>query len=143
MAKMSHGGGSDAAPSASTTNGTTTTTTKSSPLPLYSQFPISSQWELTLTNGETVKGEVYCTDPVAEVVVLQDVLKDIRIISISTISESRQVKEPGVETTSASATFNTAHARKALEEREKRSLRLAQESLKSVNPKVCFFTRWR
>ena len=121
-----------------TTNGgaTTTTTATSSSLPLYSQYPISSHWELTLTNDETVSGEVYCTDPVAEVVVLHNDLKEVRVVSVGQIRESKQIKEADVDTASISSGFNTAHAKKALDEREKRSLKLAQESLKSVNPKV-------
>jgi hypothetical protein len=96
-----------------------------------------------LTNGETVKGEVYCTDPVADLVVLQDpLLNDIRMVSASTIiaSESRQVKDAVAESAEAAATKappnSVLHDKKALEEREKRAIRLAQESLKHLNPKV-------
>jgi len=119
-----------------TNGGTTTTTSTSSSLPLYSQYPISSHWELTLTNDETVSGEVYCTDPVAEVVVLHNDLKEVRVVSVGQIRDSKQIKEADVDTASVSSGFNTAHAKKALDEREKRSLKLAQESWKSVNPKA-------
>lgn len=109
----------------------------SSALPLYSQYPISSSWELTLTNNETVKGEVYCTDPVAEVVVLHNELKEVNIVSVRQIRESKQIKDADEDiAASVSASFNTAIAKKSLDEREKRSLKLAQESWKSVNPKV-------
>ena len=108
-------------------------------LALYSKYPISSHWEFTLTNGETVKGEVYCTDPFADLVVLQDQLNDIRMVAVSGISESRLVKEASPEAlqlAASSSSNNIVHAKKALEEREKRAIRLAQEGLKHLNPKV-------
>jgi hypothetical protein len=128
--------GASAAASSANINTNGTAASSASSLPLYSQFPISSHWELTLTNDETVKGEVYCTDPVAGVVVLQDAQQEVRLVSIAAIRESKQVKEADADAASVSAAFNTSHAKKALDEREKRSLKLAQESLKSVNPKV-------
>jgi hypothetical protein len=106
---------------------------------LYAKYPMSSQWEFTLKNGETFKGEVYCTDPVADLVVIQDALKDIRMISVASISESRQVSEASAEAQqklALSSAGNVVHAKKALEEREKRAIRIAQDSLKHLNPKV-------
>jgi hypothetical protein len=112
-------------------------------LPLYTKYPISSQWEFTLTNGETIKGEVYCTDPLADIVVLQDQLNnDIRIVAVSSISQSKQIKEASADAlqqAASSANNSVVHTKKALEEREKRAIRLAQESLKHLNPKVGFF----
>lgn len=110
-------------------------------LPLCSRYPISSQWEFTLTNGETVKGEVYCTDPLSDLLVLQDQLNDIRMVAVSAISEARQVKEAppagaSSQPAAPSPSNSMVHSKKALEEREKRAIRLAQESLKHLNPKV-------
>jgi len=108
--------------------------------PLYLKYPISSQWEFTLKSGETVKGEVYCTDPVADLVVLQDSMNDIRMISVSCINgESRD--DDDAATKSGESTIEkkfeaTVHSKKLLEEREKRAIRLAQESLKHINPKA-------
>ena len=107
----------------------------SSQQPLHAKYPISSQWEFTLKSGESVKGEVYCTDPVADLVILQDSQNDIRMISVSSIDgESRE--EANDESTIEQKKIDTVHAKKALEEREKRAIRMAQESLKHLNPKV-------
>jgi small nuclear ribonucleoprotein (snRNP)-like protein len=105
----------------------------SSQQPLYEKYPISSQWEFKLKNGESVKGEVYCTDPIAEIVVIQDSENDIRMISLSSIEgESRKEDDSTIE----QKKIDTVHVKKVLEEREKRAIRLAQESLKHLNPKA-------
>jgi hypothetical protein len=107
---------------------------------IHTKYPISSQWEFKLKNGDVVKGEVYCTDPVAQVVVIQDALKDIRMISLAGISESKQVGAASADAQEklalTSPSNNLVHAKKALEEREKRAVRIAQDSLKHLNPKV-------
>jgi hypothetical protein len=106
--------------------------------PLYSKYPISSQWEFTLTNGDVVKGEIYCTDPVADVVVVQDALRDVRIIAAARISASKQMSEVSANARpKLPSTENMLHSKKALEEREKKAIRIAQDSLKHLNPKVC------
>jgi len=108
--------------------------------PLHLKYPISSQWEFKLNTGETVKGEVYCTDPVADLVILQDLQNnDIRMISITSINSATSDKN--VVASAAAATcdmkkVDTVHIMKVLEEREKRAIRLAQESLKHLNPKA-------
>lgn len=102
---------------------------------LHSKYPISSTWEFTLGNDEKVKGEIYCTDPIAELVVLQDQLNDIRIVSVANIRDSKQLNEASKEQLEVAAS-NMAHTKKALEEREKRAIRLAQESLRHLNPNV-------
>lgn len=108
--------------------------------PLYAKYPISSQWEFTLTNGESVKGEIYCIDPVADMVVIQDSQNDIRMISVSSIDAAESRDEANDEESSTieqtNNNFDTVHAKKALEEREKRAIRLAQESFKHLNPKA-------
>ena len=107
----------------------------SSQQPLYEKYSISSQWEFTLKNGQTVKGEVYCTDPVADLVVLQDTDNGIRMVSVSSIdAESRE--EANGESTIEQQKVEIVHAKKALEEREKRAIRMAQDSLKHLNTKV-------
>mmetsp|Transcript_49869 Transcript_49869/g.55680 ORF Transcript_49869/g.55680 Transcript_49869/m.55680 type:complete len:207 (+) Transcript_49869:106-726(+) len=110
--------------------------------PLHLKYPISSQWEFKLNTGELVKGEVYCTDPVADLVILQDSQNnDIRMISITSIKGATPDKDVAA---SAAVTalacdmkkIDTVHIMKVLEEREKRAIRLAQESLKHLNPKA-------
>eukprot|EP00536_Pseudo-nitzschia_multiseries_P010413 jgi/Psemu1/297562/fgenesh1_pm.318_\ len=104
--------------------------------PLCTKYAISSQWEFTLKNGQVVKGEIYCTDPMSEMVVIRDAENGIRMISVSSIeSESRQ-ESNGNESTIDLNNFDYVHLKKAMEEREKRALRLAQENLKHLNPKA-------
>ena len=106
----------------------------SSQEPLYKKYPISSHWEFTLKNGQSVKGEVYCTDHVADLVVLQDSHDDIRMISVSSIDAAS--REKGDEDGIVAQIVDTVHSKKALEDREKRAIRMAKESLKHLNPKV-------
>jgi hypothetical protein len=103
--------------------------------PLYLQYPMSSSWELTLTNDDKVQGEVYCTDPISQIVVLQDQLSDIRMISVASIREAKLLKEASPDP-AAAPPANMVHAKKALEEREKRAIKIAQESFRHINPKV-------
>jgi len=107
----------------------------SSQQPLYVKYPISSQWEFTLKNGQSFKGEVYCTDPVADLVILQDAQNDIRMISVSSIDAATR-DEASEDSTIQQKKVEAVHAKKALEEREKRAIRMAQESLMHVNPKA-------
>jgi hypothetical protein len=139
----------------STTSSSSSSTTMSSTTsqqPLYLKYPISSQWEFKLNNGETVKGEIYCTDPVADLVIIQDTTNnnknDIRMISVTSISDETQteskesdIEEDAAQKAAAAAAAATnkvdiVHSKKVLDEREKRAIRLAQESLKHLNPKV-------
>ena len=107
--------------------------------PLYAKYPISSQWEFTLKDGQSFKGEVYCTDPVADLVILQDSENnDIRMISVASIDAASR-DEANEDTTieqQQPKKVEAVHAKKAMEEREKRAIRMAQESLKHLNPKV-------
>jgi hypothetical protein len=108
-------------------------TSSTSSTSLYSKYPISSAWELTLQDGEVVKGQVYCADPGAGIVVLQDA-SDIRMVSVASIREAKRTQEAS-KTPEPTATEIT-HTKKALEEREKRAIKLAQESIRHLNPKV-------
>lgn len=107
----------------------------SSQQPLYVKYPISSQWEFLLKNGQSVKGEVYCTDAVSDLVIIQDSENDIRMISVSMIDTASR-DEANEDTTIEPKKVEAVHAKKALDEREKRAIRMAQESLKHLNPKV-------
>jgi Anticodon-binding domain len=120
------------------------------------QFPINSLQQLTLQTNEVVTGRVYCSDEATRTVVLQKSLtyttlsSEIRIISVRNIVQSKLLMEPeaganGSDTTdddvvAARATPLTQPLpiiqKKVLEERERRSIRLAEESLRHINPKV-------
>jgi len=141
--------------STSAASSTSTTSTTSSPQqPLYIKYPISSQWEFKLNNGETVQGEIYCTDQVADLIILQDPTNnDIRMISVTSIingGETQQITEnnngsdieeddaieKAATVTATTKKVDIVHSKKVLDEREKRAIRLAQESLKHLNPKA-------
>ena len=99
------------------------------------KYPISSKWEFKLKNGESVKGEVYCADPVSDLVVLQDSDNGIRMVSVSMIDTASR-DEANEDTTIEQNKVEVVHLKKAVEDREKRAIRMAQESLKHLNPKV-------
>jgi hypothetical protein len=137
------------------TDGTVNTSTAS----IAEQFPINSLQQFTLQPSEVVTGRVYCTDEATQTVVLQKSLtyttlsSEIRIISVSSIVQSKVLfeQEPGANGSDANDDdFVAARAtpvtqplpiiqKKVLEERERRSIRLAEESLRHINPKVCLF----
>jgi hypothetical protein len=101
--------------------------------------------ELILTpTMEVIQGVVYTTDEISRSVVLQKSLvhttlaSEIRIIHESSIQSSKIVSN---NDTNASSNGMFQHPlpninRKALEEREKRALRLAEESFRHINQKV-------
>ena len=101
---------------------------------LYTQYPISSAWELTLSNDDVVSGTVYCTDPIANVVVLQE-SKDssILVVSVSEIKSSKQTAEATDATPDAPV---GGISQKVIDDKEKRAIKLAQESFAHLNPKV-------
>jgi protein LSM12 len=126
------------------------------------QFPTNSLQQLTLQSNEIVTGRVYCTDEATRTVVLQKALtyttlsSDIRIISVNSIIQSKllvdKVKSGGLngkvtDTNDEDEDVVVARStpltqplpqiqKKVLEERERRAIRLAEESLRHINPKV-------
>ena len=151
MAGMLSTNSTSASTSAALSTTSTSTTSASPQQPLYIKYPISSQWEFKLNNGETVQGEIYCTDQVADLIILQDSTNnDIRMISVTSIitGETQQITEnnngsdieedDAIEKAATATTkkVDIVHSKKVLDEREKRAIRLAQESLKHLNPKV-------
>jgi hypothetical protein len=97
---------------------------KSSSESLFSLYPMTSKWEFTLKNGDKISGEIYCTDPVSALVVVQEAA-DIRMVSVASIQESKLLEEPSTDTPKLASSM--AHTKKALDEREKRAIRLAEE----------------
>lgn len=122
-----------------------------SPL-LHVKYAMNSIVEVTLSpECEVVRGLVYCTDEQSNSVVLKRSLthttlsSEIRVIHVSSILEATVVR--AVDGTKADENDDNEIAvplvptnLKALEEREKRAIRLAQESFKHINQKVCFDT---
>lgn len=91
---------------------------------MLSMYPATSKWEFSLQNGDKVNGEVYCTDPISGLVVLVD-RGDIRLVTAGSIQESKLIEKASAPTIQLRG--NMMHTKKALEEREKRGVRLAQE----------------
>lgn len=107
--------------------------------PLYLEYPVNSSWEISLSTGETVTGTVYCTDEVSNTVFLQKNLShttlatELRVLHASQIARSKSV--PAGDQSSSSLPMPKVQ-KKALEEREKRAIRMAEESFRHINEKV-------
>ena len=115
---------------------------------LSETYPVNSVVSLTLETKETVEGTVYTTDEFSRSIVLRIPLvhttlsTEVRIINAACVKSSKIVKtapvegdetEQGVESLTAPL---PAISQKSLEEREKRAIRLAEESLGHINEKV-------
>jgi hypothetical protein len=116
--------------------------------PLLSlRYPINSTWEFTLhPNDDIADGTVYCTDETSQMIVLQKSLVhttltfEVRMVQVASIKKEKLV--------SSSAENNAKSGdeplsmplpvvdKKVLEEREKRALRLAEESFRHINQNV-------
>jgi hypothetical protein len=138
----------------------------SSSIYIAERFPINSLQQITLLpNHEIVTGRVYCTDEMTRTVIIQKALSyttlssEIRIITVNSILHAQQLNENGSSTTGGENGTNkqtttedmeAARAtpliqplpiiqKKVLEERERRAIRLAEESLRHINPKVILY----
>lgn len=130
---------------------------------LHQLYPINSFVELTLGpgDGEKVSGVVYCTDDICNTVVLRKSLvhttlvSEVRFISADSVVERKIIKkgdaaaagggggEGGEDADSSGPTAADLEemarqlppppTRRALEEREKRALKLAEDSLLHIN----------
>ena len=94
---------------------------------LDTRFPVHTSWEFTLKGEETVQGTIYCTDEASQ----------MRMIQVNSIVRSVQ-KEEG-ESAALAASQLPKVQKKALEEREQRALRMAEEMLRHINEKVSLF----
>jgi hypothetical protein len=119
---------------------------------LAQRFPVNSIQEITLTSGESVSGRVYCTDEMSGSIVLQKALvhttlaSEIRIISVDYITKSVELKEEDYAGHVKPIPLNNALPKiqkKALEDRERRAIRLAEESLRHINDKVRIVNQYR
>jgi hypothetical protein len=106
---------------------------------------------LTLSpNNEVVQGLVYCTDEISNSIVLKKSLNyttlasEIRVINASCIKSKKIIaaQAPKSRMDGAAADIQEIAialpnvTKKSIEEREKRAIMLAQESLKHINQKV-------
>jgi len=107
------------------------------------RYPVDSVWELTVDN-ETCKGRIYCTDEITQTVVLQTALKhttlasEIRVINAASIAKAQKLKDNGEADAAippVTGPLPVVH-KKALEERERKAIRMAEENLRNINEKV-------
>jgi hypothetical protein len=126
---------------------------------LSTQYPTNTLMELTLADSTTVKGLIYCTDEISQSIVVQRSLvhttlsSEIIVVHASSVKESKSIEMNHVGEGSSedniqkygvanvqeimNQKLNMNVSRRALEERERRALRLAEESFSHVNQKVC------
>jgi hypothetical protein len=112
---------------------------------LLQKFPVNSLQELKLTTGEKISGRVYCTDEMSRSIVIQTALvhttlsTELRIISADYVASSTLIPENS-ESVNVAATPLTQPLpkihKKVLEDRERRAIRLAEESLRHINQNV-------
>lgn len=111
--------------------------------PLFEKYPVNTTWELMLEGSDqAVTGRIYTTDEASGVVVLQSALAhttlatEMRVIQASSIKEAKIVEETEEEKAKNPPLVLPKVQKKALEEREKRALKMAEESLRHINQKV-------
>jgi len=111
--------------------------------PLFQKYPVHTTWEFTIQgNSEPVRGRIYTTDEASGVVVLQSALvhttlaTEMRIIQASAIQKAQKIEVDEQEEANNPPLTLPKVQKKALEEREKRALKLTEESLRHINQKV-------
>lgn len=149
--------------SSSYSNMASTTNNKDqSSSPLYMTYPINTIMELTvLPNHEVVRGLIYTTDEISNSIVIKKTLShstitsEVRVINANMIMDKKQIADVTATTSTAntigeaSETTNDLDAyagdlsaplpavnKKSLEERERRAIRLAEESFAHINQKA-------
>lgn len=112
----------------------------SSAKPLGEIYPVNSVVELTLKGvDEKVRGVVYCTDEISQTVVIKKALthttlaSEIFVIHANAVTNSQLIEQEASEEEKIPI-GNVS--KKALEQQEKRAIRLAEEALQHINQKV-------
>mmetsp|Transcript_16647 Transcript_16647/g.16072 ORF Transcript_16647/g.16072 Transcript_16647/m.16072 type:complete len:217 (-) Transcript_16647:375-1025(-) len=126
---------------------------------LQEKYPVNSILELTLSsNNEVVRGLVYCTDDISNSIVLKKSLphttltSEIRLVNASSVLDKKVIMAvaPSQKNTSVSdvVEINTNEeaeemllplpniSKKAVDEKERRAIKLAMESMAHVNQKA-------
>lgn len=133
-------------------------TAASSNAPLSERFPVHTLWEFELEDGGDggessavvmVEGRVHCTDEFSQTVVLKRPLPhttlawEVRFINASAVVRATQKVDDTDEETNGGGTASASlHRplpkvhRRALEERERKALRQAEESFRQINQQV-------
>lgn len=115
---------------------------------LCDSYPVNAVLELTLVNDETVMGLVYCTDEISRSIVLKKSLNyttlasEIRVINANCVKKKKVIlaqapahkgENEGVDEVALPL---PSVSKKAIDEREKRAISLAQESFQHINQQV-------
>mmetsp|Transcript_32395 Transcript_32395/g.53563 ORF Transcript_32395/g.53563 Transcript_32395/m.53563 type:complete len:178 (-) Transcript_32395:532-1065(-) len=107
--------------------------------PLYQTYPVNSVLELTLKGDEKVKGVVYCTDEVSQTVVLKKALthttlaSEIFMVQADAVTKKEVIEEEAGDEEKIPV-GNVS--KKALEQQEKKAIRMAEEALQHINQKA-------
>lgn len=126
---------------------------------LQEMYPVNSILELTLSpNNEVVNGLVYCTDDISNMIVLKKSLphttltSEIRMVNASSVANKKVImavapSQKNINSSEKTEINNNEVAeelmlplpnvsRKTVEERERRAIKLAMESMAHVNQKA-------
>mmetsp|Transcript_1649 Transcript_1649/g.1803 ORF Transcript_1649/g.1803 Transcript_1649/m.1803 type:complete len:237 (-) Transcript_1649:117-827(-) len=128
--------------------------------PLYEAYPVNSILELTLSpDKEVVQGLVYCTDEISKTIVLKrssahtTLASEIQVVNADCVLEKKVLtaaaaagnsnrnggtkNEKGENNIDEELAFPLPNvSKKAVEERERRAMKLAEDRLRHVNPKA-------
>lgn len=115
-------------------------------LPLSSIYPINTLMELTLNNNnskEVTTGTIYCTDEVSNTIVLKKSLvhttltSEITVINAAVVTDRRIITAAAAEDEKeGEKTVLPNVSRRMVEERERRAIKLMEESFSHVNQQV-------
>jgi hypothetical protein len=122
-------------------SGTPIKTSSTTGKTLYERYPVNSILSLTLNGSDKpVRGVVYCTDEISQTVVLKKALthttlsSEIFVVQANAITSSQII---GKETSEdQKLVLSGSVNKKAIEQQEKRAIRLAEEALQHINQKV-------
>jgi len=111
-------------------------------LPLSSIYPINTLMELTLNNNnskEVTTGTIYCTDEVSNTIVLKKSLvhttltSEITVINAAVVTDRRIITAAAADEKEGEKTVLPHVSRRMVEERERRAIKLMEESFSHVN----------
>uniref|UniRef100_A0A7S2UHC2 AD domain-containing protein n=1 Tax=Attheya septentrionalis TaxID=420275 RepID=A0A7S2UHC2_9STRA len=118
---------------------------KTAATPLSVSYPVNSIVELTLSpDRQVVRGLVYCTDVISNSIVLKKSLvhttvsQEVFVVNASSVLKKKIVKEvaSSEEGAEEQAMPLANVTNKSLEDKEKRAIRLAEESFGHINQKA-------
>ncbi|KAL7558043.1 hypothetical protein ACA910_009233 [Epithemia clementina (nom. ined.)] len=117
--------------------------------PIYSRYPVLSSWEFVLSNTkDPVSGMVYCTDEASQTIILipsalsaqqqssLTLTTEVRILNANCIVKSTKLGDPNPSDVESMSFPVTPIHKKALEDRERRAIRQAEEVFRHINAKV-------